>query len=408
MLTELAKDDDVRRNPFETYARLRSASPVMQDETSGLWMVFDYDSVRRVLTDHEAFSSRHGPANWMIFLDPPLHTKLRALVARAFTPRSVAMLEPRIRRIAGELLDAAIARGAGVAGAGHCEMDLAADFAVPLPMRVIADMLGVPAGDQDRFVRWNDRILGMSRVIGRSGAGDGGLVQRIFGAFVAATAEMGAYVDEQLERRRAAGAAAPDDLLTRLMSADVDGERLTQDDILGFFQLLLLAGSETTTNLINNAIICLTDHPGQFERLRARPDVLLPRAIEEVLRFRSPLQWMYRVARRDVEMPGGVTIPSGAMVLAMIGSANRDPGAFADPDRFDITRDPNAHLAFGNGQHFCLGAPLARLEARVALTELLSRASDLRRGSQEPWPPREGLHVHGPSHLPVRFSSTRG
>jgi cytochrome P450 len=219
--------------------------------------------------------------------------------------------------------------------------------------------------------------------------------------FIATTAEMNAYLADLLARRRAAPA---DDLLTRLAAADVDGKRLTQAEILGFFQLLLLAGSETTTNLINNAILCFVAHPEQLARVRAEP-AMLPLAIEEVLRYRAPVQWMYRIPRRDIELHGQ-TVPAGKLVLAMIGSANRDPAKFAEPDRFDVARDPNPHLAFGHGNHFCLGAPLARLESRVALTSILARLGEIALASDEPWEPRRGLHVHGPARLGIRFAAS--
>jgi cytochrome P450 len=350
-------------------------------------MVFDYDGVKRLLTDHAAFSSRYGP-DWLIFADPPRHTKLRALISQAFTPRSVANLEPRIRELSRDLLDSIIERG---------EMDLAADYSVPLPTLVIAEMLGIPAASRPRFTRWNDVLLDMSYTI-PGGGDEAGVVA----AFEAATAEMGDYLAGLLDERRA---RPKDDLLTRLVQAEVDGERLTHEEILGFFQLLLLAGSETTTNLVNNAVLCFAEHPDQLDRLRGRMD-LLPSVIEEVLRYRSPLQWMYRVPTRDVELHGQV-IPAGKLVLAMIGSANRDPRQFPDPGRFDITRDPNPHVAFGHGVHFCLGAPLARLEARIALADLLGRLKGLALASGEPWQPRKGLHVHGPIRLPVRFEPGR-
>lgn len=377
--------DDVRHNPYAEYARLRRESPVCKDPITGLWMVFDYPGVKRVLTDYETFSSKHGPAEWMIFTDPPRHTRLRGLVSKAFTPRSIANLEPLIAALSRELIDAHIERGA---------MDLALDFAMPLPMRVIGDMLGIPAADGARFARWNDAILNMSYTV--AGSAESGAMMN---EFLAVTAEMGQYLSELLARRRV---EPQDDLLTRLASAELDGERLTAQDILGFFQLLLLAGSETTTNLINNAILCLIAHPAELGRVAAHPD-LLPGAIEEVLRYRSPLQWMYRLVRRDVELHGR-TIPAGQLVLAMIGSANHDPAQFADPERFDITRDPNPHLAFGMGNHFCLGAPLARLEARVALGQLLARMKNLKRADAAPWELRRGLHVHGPARLPIRFA----
>jgi cytochrome P450 len=379
--------DEARRDPYPLYAQVRAASPLLRGpQTRNLWMVFDYDGVNRVLSDHEAFSSRHGPADWMIFTDPPRHSKLRALVSRAFTPKSVASLEPRIRELSRGLLDAVLGRG---------EMDVADDFAIPLPMLVIGEMLGIPAEDRPRFYRWNNAILKMSYLVpvGKSPE-TAGVMQE----FIAVTAEMGDYLADLLGRRRT---EPKDDLITRLGQAEVDGERLSPTDILGFFQLLLLAGAETTTNLINNAVLCFIRHPEELARLEANPG-LLPSAVEEVLRYRSPLQWMFRLARREVEMHGR-TIPSGALVLAMIGSANHDPKQFHDPARFDVARDPNPHLAFGHGIHFCLGAPLARLEAKIALGDFLARIKHFRLASDEPWEPRKGLHVHGPTRLPIRF-----
>jgi cytochrome P450 len=223
--------------------------------------------------------------------------------------------------------------------------------------------------------------------------------QAAMAGFVAATAEMQAYLRGLLDSRRT---TPQDDLLTRLVQAEVDGDRLTENEIVGFFQLLLLAGSETTTNLINSTIICLTDHPDQFQRILAEP-AFLPSMIEEVLRYRSPVQWLYRVTRHEIELSGQV-VPAGKLVLAVIGAANRDPAEFPDPNRFDIARDPNPHLAFGHGMHFCLGTSLARLEAKIALSDLLTRARNLEVVDAATWRPRRGLHVHGPSSLPVRFT----
>ena len=376
--------DEMRRDPFAVYERMRSASPVFHEPQTGLWMIFDYEGVRRALTDHQTFSSRHGP-DWIVFTDPPRHTKLRALISRAFTPKSVANLEPRIGELARGLLDQMIERG---------EMDLVADFATPLPIMVIAEMLGIPLEDQPRFKHWNDVVLKTSYTIGRKDQE----AMKAGSDFMDTTTEMSDYLSALLGKRRA---EPKDDLLTRLSQAEVDGERLTHSEILGFFQGLLLAGSETTTHLITNAILCFLESPAELERVRAEPG-LLPSAIEEVLRYRSPLQWMYRITRRDVEMHGQ-TIPAGKMVLPVIGSANRDPAQFRDADRFDIARDPNPHIAFGNGNHFCMGAPLARLEARIALGYLLEKAKNLSLASPEPWEPRKGLHVHGPARLPIRF-----
>ena len=382
--------DEIRRNPYPVYDQVRSASPVLHDPRSNLWMIFDYEGVKQVLNDHEAFSSSHGPAEWLVFLDPPRHSKLRALISRAFTPRSLANLEPRIRELSRALLDQKIERG---------EMDLGEDFSLPLPLMVIAEMLGIPVADQARFKRWNDVILNMSYTVP---GGEGAAGAR--SDFKAVTVEMNTYLTVLLDERRL---APRDDLLTRLVEAEVDAERLTQVEILGFFQLLLLAGSETTTNLINNAILCFVENPDQLARLRAAPG-LLPLAIEEVLRYRSPLQWTFRWTMREVQVHGQV-IPAGRLVLAMLGSANRDPRQFRDAARFDITRDPNPHIAFGHGIHFCLGAALSRLEASIALPQLLERLKGFALASDEPWEPRKGLNVHGPLHLPIRFQpGTRG
>jgi cytochrome P450 len=375
--------EEYRRDPYPLYAHFRASSPLLQDPHSKLRLVFDYATVKQVLTDHEAFSSRMGP-DWIVFVDPPRHTQLRALIAKAFTPKSVANLEGRIGELSRQLLEPLLSRG---------EMDLAADYAVPLPMSVIAEMLGVPPTDRARFERWNDAILAMSLTI--PGGKSAGAASETFRA---ATEEMSAYLAAQLDERRA---APRDDLLSRLVGAEVDGEKLASRDILGFFQGLLVAGSETTTNLINNAILCFLENPDQLALLRDNP-ALLPSAIEEVLRYRSPLQWMFRLTKKEVQLHGQ-TVPAGSVVLAMMGSANHDPDVFAHPNRFDITRDPNPHVAFGHGIHFCMGAPLARLEAKVALTQLLSAMKDFRRTSQNPWIPRAGLHVHGPAELGICF-----
>lgn len=376
--------DNARRNPYPLYERIRSTLPVFREPQSGLWMILDYDGVKQALQDHETFSSKYGP-DWLVFSDPPRHSKLRALVSRAFTPKSIANLEPRIKALSRELLDPLIERG---------RMDLAGDYAVPLPMMVISEMLGIPTSDRTHFKRWVDVILRMSYTIGRQG--DEGMTA--MDDFSEVTAEMNEYLGDLLAERRK---APTDDLLTRLSQAEMDGERLTQSEILGFFQLLLLAGSETTTNLINNAILSFIENPDQLARLRQNME-LLPRAIEEVLRYRAPLQWIYRVTKREVEMQREV-IPAQTLVLAVIGSANHDPKYFAEPSKFDISRDPNPHIGFGSGMHFCLGAALARLESRIALTDLLGRLSNIRLSGDQPWEPRKGLHVHGPTSLPICF-----
>ena len=387
--------DDTRRNPFPAYDLMRANAPVFHLEPFDFWMIFDFDSVKRTLMDHDAFSSdlshvpgSGNPGEWFIFFDPPRHSKLRALISKAFTPRVVANLEPRIREMSRQLLDQAIERG---------EMDLAVEFSVPLPMQVIAELLGVPAAEWPRYKRWSDVILRLANTVSKDEE-----AARPVAEYAAVTAEMRVFLPELIAQRRA---ARQDDLLTRLVEAEVDGERLSEGEILGFVQLLLVAGQETTANLLNNAVLCFIENPDQLARLRAAPE-LLPSAIEEVLRYRSPVQWMPRATRREVAM-NGQTIPAGKLVMPLIGSANRDPKQFNEPGRFDITRDPNPHIAFGHGIHSCLGAPLARLEARIALTEFLARVDRFELASEEPWEPRKAMHVHGPSRLPIRFTPVR-
>jgi cytochrome P450 len=384
--------DETRRNPFPLYEHLRRASPVFKAPPPfEHWMVFDYDNVKRVTSDHETFSSAvPAPKNWFLFHDPPRHTQLRGLIAQAFTPRMVASLETRIREISTRLLDQLVPRGA---------MDLVVDYAIPLPMMVIAEMIGIPLEDWVRYRRWSDAILRISHTM--RGMDDAECAAAMAG-FRDVTAEMSEYLAEMIADRRA---RPLDDLLSRLVHAQVDGEQLSHDDILGFFQLLVVGGQETTANLIASAVVCLLENPGQLELLRDQRE-LLPSAIEEVLRFRSPVQWLMRTPTRDIEL-AGQTIPRGSLVLPMLGSANRDERYFPEPERFDITREANPHLAFGHGIHFCMGAPLARLEAKIALTDLLDRVPHLQLVSDDPWPPRQALNVHGPASLPVRFGSLR-
>ena len=279
--------DSMRRNPYPAYDQMLSGSPIVHIPPFDLWMIFDFEGVKRALADHHAFSTElsHAPGNgnpgeWFIFFDPPRHTKLRPLISKAFTPRVVADLKPRIRELSCQLLDQTIERGA---------MDLVADFAVPLPMRVIAEMLGIPADDWPRYKRWSDVILRLANTFARDEEAAVTVKE-----YRAVTAEMRAFLPDLIAQRRAEHHGG---LLTRLVEAEVDGERLTSEEILGFAQLLLVGGQETTANLINNAVLCLMENPDQRARLEAAPG-LLPSAIEEVLRYRSPVQWMPRATRR--------------------------------------------------------------------------------------------------------------
>ena len=376
---------EIRRDPYPLYDRLRTSSPLLRvPPPFDAWMIFDYEGVKRALNDHETFSSRVPAPQWFIFFDAPAHTKLRALVSQAFTPRMVANLDRSIRELSSQLLDQIIECG---------EMDLPNDFSAPLAMQVIAGIIGIPQTEWARYKQWSDVILKLSYA--RSGGEEAECALR---DFTKVTVEMDAYLSDMIQQRRN---RPRDDLLTRLMAAEVNGEKLSPPEILGFFQLLIVAGQETTTNLISNAVLCLLEAPDQIARLREAPH-LVPTAIEEVLRYRSPVQWTMRTPRRDVEMHGQV-IPAGQLVLAMIGSANRDPHVFSDAESFNISRDPNPHVGFGHGIHFCLGAALARLESKIALSDLLKRFQNFELATDQPWQPREALNVHGPASLPIRF-----
>ena len=384
---------EMRRNPFRFYDKCRAEGALYLDPP-GLWMIFDYHSVKTALEDHATFSSAATspgstgkPFDWLIFKDPPRHARLRALIASAFTPRVIANLEPRIQQISRDLLDAKIDSG---------ELDLAVDYSIQLPLMVIAEMLGISSADYAQLRKWSDAILNLAETVTGSAAAPHAVEE-----FRLATMQMDGYLQEVLSVRRD---QPQDDLLSKLASVEVEGERLTHAEILGFFQLLLLAGSETTTNLINNAMLCLLERPGQLARLRREPQWLAT-TIEEVLRYRSPLQAVFRKTTRAVEL-GGKTIPADQLVLPLIGAANRDPQRFERADHFDISRSPNPHLAFGHGVHFCLGAALSRLEAGIALTDILARMEEIELASNEPWEPRAAFHVLGPVRLPIRFRPT--
>ena len=367
--------DDVRRDPYPVYEKLRAMAPVMPFGTA--WVLLDHASVSRALREPDVFGSEVIPPtgkapDWLIFTDPPRHGRQRALIAKAFTPRSVAQLEPQIRAIARELI------------AGRAELELVGDLATPLPMLVIAAMLGIPAADRDRLVRWADGINGLSY-----SAVGGPLAQQMIAAYQRVRDEAEPYVAALVEERRR---DPRDNLMTRLALAEIDHERLTGAELFGFFQLLLAAGTETTTNLIANAILCAAEH--------GVPRDLAP-FVEEVVRYRTPAQVMFRQTKQAVELHG-VTIPRDAFLLVAVGAANRDPAAFREANRFDPTRDPNPHVGFGHGIHYCIGAALARLEVRVVLEELFALGAPAL-ASREPWTPRRALHVLGPTALPVVF-----
>jgi cytochrome P450 len=365
-------------DPFPWYRVMRAQAPVLFDAGSQMWHVFRYPDVQRVLSEYADFSSQFAGesgesalASSLVATDPPRHRQLRALVSQAFTPRAVEDLAPRIAQITEDLLDQVVARG---------ELDLVRDLAYPLPVIVIAELLGVPPAERDQFKQWSDAITSTT-VEG-----------------VHAQQAMAQYFGRLIEERRR---QPKSDLVSALMAAQIEGQHLSLPELLGFCVLLLVAGNETTTNLIGNAILCFDEAPGTLQQLAARPE-LLPEAIEEVLRFRSPVQSMFRVVARPTVLDGQSMQP-GQSVIAWIGSANRDEDAFPGADRFDIHRSPNKHIAFGHGIHFCLGAPLARLESRIALEALLRRLPNLRRVQDGPLEAQDSMIVYGVKSLPLAF-----
>ncbi|MFJ6156216.1 cytochrome P450 [Pseudarthrobacter sp. NPDC092184] len=386
---DLTASPEYQLDPFPYYERMRETAPVYFDEQSGSWHVFRYDDVQRTLSEYATFSSHMGGddasgtgqlfASSLIATDPPRHRQLRSLVTQAFTPKAVDALAPRIAGLTDELLEGIAARGSA---------DLIEELAYPLPVIVISELMGIPAQDRERFKQWSDMIISQTR----SGSASEN--------HIAANMEMTQYFLALIDERRS---RPGHDLISTLLAAEIDGQKLTVPELLGFCALLLVAGNETTTNLIGNAVLCLIENPGTLDRLLGEP-ALLPQAIEEVLRFRSPVQSMYRMTVAEADM-GEVVIPAGAPVVAWIGSANRDERQFQRPAEFDIDRGQNRHLAFGHGIHFCLGAPLARLEARIALEALLSRLPGLSLDQEARLERMESTIVYGLKALPVSWQT---
>jgi cytochrome P450 len=379
-------DAAMAENPYPFYAQLRNGAPVAPLGPSGMWAVACYDDVLRVLKDPETFSSLVGQKQLsgesdqpsMLFSDPPIHTRLRNLIARAFTPRMVELQRPAIQRRSDELIDAMLAKD---------EADIVKELAYPLPIMVIANMLGVADGDHATFKRWSDDIIENIGTVLLTGDDS---------AVAETNRQLDAYFTDRLEKLRH---HPEDNLLSALVHAETDEGKLTLDELLMFCRLLLVAGNETTTGLIVNAMRAFSEHPEVVARVRDDLS-LLPGAIEESLRYYAPFQATFRRTTRDVEVHG-VTIPAQSRVLVLLGSANRDEAQFERPDEFDIEREPNRHVSFGMGIHFCVGAPLARLEADVALRTLLPRICSVEILDKEPG---ALLRPGGPKSLMVRFA----
>lgn len=388
-------DPEFLADPYPTYHRLREEDPVHHSPMD-FWVLTRYEDVASVLRDPRfikeplvsmvaarfGVSVPPGVGLSMLDRDPPDHTRLRSLVSKAFTPRVVEGLRPRIQKMVDDLITRAEAVGT---------MDLIEEFAYPIPVNVICEMLGVPVEDHERFKGWSlDIARGLdsvwlppdSEIPKRSGA---------------ARHAIGDYMRGLIAERRASPRG---DLLSALIAAEEAGDKLSEDELIATCILLLIAGHETTVNLIGNGTLALLRHPEQLRRLRETPG-LITSAVEELLRYDGPVQRTARITSTEVTI-GGRTIPRGEMVMPFIGAADRDPSQFPDPDRLDLGRADNRHIAFGWGIHFCLGAPLARVEGQIAIDTLVRRLPRLALADDEP-EHRQSLTLRGLKALPVTF-----
>jgi cytochrome P450 len=361
-------DENFRADPYPHYRPLLVGPPRVLDMGYKLALAARYADVRAILMDHATFSSVlpkgmgfdeqtkiFGDVPTMLGSDPPTQTRLRRLVSRDFTPRRIRDLEPRIREIAKNLIDAAERKG---------EFDVMADLANPLPVMVISDLLGVPPEEYQQFKNWSDKIVEADNTLPGMPIPD-----EIKNAFT----ELRSYFVAEIARRRKNPGT---DLVSALVAAHDESEALNADELLQFLVLLLLAGNETTTNLIGNGMLALGRNPAAMAALRSKPE-LMRGAIEEMLRYDGPVQATFRTATKDAVI-GGTPIAAGMGTFVIIAAANRDPAQFKDPEKFDITRTPNDHVAFGEGIHFCIGAPLARMEGSIAIGSALERFPHLR------------------------------
>ena len=385
-------------DPYPIYARLRAEAEVQKTD-AGIWLVLGYDPAVQILRDHDRFSVDHrnrhdtpelieklgptaadrGMENIMLFKDPPDHTRLRGLVNKAFTPRIVGAMRARIEEIANALIDEVTERG---------EMDVIEDFAYPLPVTVIAEMLGIPEADRNDFKRWSRQVAPILDPI---------ISEEVFFKVAEAGLALAAYFDELVAKRRT---DPREDLITELIRAEDEGDRLTLEELRATLILLLVAGHETTMNLIGNGLLALLRNPVEADRLSADPS-LAKTATDELLRYDGSVHLTARTAIQDVEI-AGEHISKGEMAIVLLGAANRDPAQFVDPDRLDVGRDPNRHLAFSAGGHFCVGATLARGEGQIAFETLLQRLPGLKLVDHDP-PYRATITLRGLEALPVAF-----
>ncbi|HKF17179.1 MAG TPA: cytochrome P450 [Candidatus Dormibacteraeota bacterium] len=380
---------EAREDPYPQYRALREADPIHRSPFLDMWVLTRYQDVALVLRDHrfsadrtrwEGLKALEGfePTRSLLGLDPPDHTRLRTLVTKAFTPRVVEQLRPQAQAIVDEALDRAAEQGG---------MELIEELAYPLPVAVIAKMLGVPPDDWPRFREWSRVLVSSLDPVALPDPEQMAAVQ-------AAQSALFDYFSGVVAARRR---DPRDDLISALIAVEERGDVLNERELLVMLNLLLVAGHETTVNLIGNGMLALLRNPEQLALLRQRPE-LIETAVEELLRFDSPVQLTGRIVAETCEL-GGQQVDRGQLVLTLLGAANRDPRQFPDPDRLDLTRSPNQHFSFGRGIHFCLGAPLARLEGRIAVDSLVSRFPGLRLAG----PPVRGetVTLRGLTRLPL-------
>ncbi|MGH9981199.1 MAG: cytochrome P450 [Nitrososphaeraceae archaeon] len=402
-----------RFSPFEFYSLMRKNNPVAFDEGNGQWGLYRYNDIEKILKDPIKFSSKFGPFQVpqefqenlnrpsLLNTDPPYHRKLRSIVDTLFVPIEISKLEPHIENIANDLIDNIIEKD-------NTTLDLVTDFAYPLPATVIAELLGVPSEDRDTFRQWADNIVSLEITSNID-------IDSIRKADKTVS-DMDIYFSKLIEKKKK---IPTNDLISHIISAKVEGHSLTEKEIFSFCSLLLNAGHVTTVNLIGNLVFSLLENPQEFKRLQENQDSLIKAAIEETLRYRSPVQFLFRIANADVTLFEGreekgvqkQKIYKGQGITLFLGSANHDESIFTDPERFDITRKNLRHLGFGTGIHFCLGAALARLEGQIALRIILKRFKSLefnfdnsdRQDLYKKVSPLKSSFLLGLSHLPLRF-----
>jgi len=373
--------------PHEAFKWMRTNAPVYYDEANDLWAVATYDLVKAASTDTETFSNAAGirpkfpPLPMMIEFDAPEHVRRRRLVSSGFTPKRVREMDNHVRAICDAIIDSVSARG---------ECDFVTDIAAPLPLAVIGDMLGVAEEDRADLLRWSEDML----------ASQGSLEPSALEEAVSAFTGYSDYINAVFDDRLRSGST--DDLVGVLCHAEIDGDRLDHDSLIHESLLILIGGDETTRHVISGGMQALQQNPEQLALLRSNPS-LIPGAVEEMLRWVTPIKNMARTATRDTEF-GGAAIKEGQELLLLYPSANRDEAVFTDPDRFDVTRSPNPHLAFGFGAHFCLGNQLARLELRIMYEQLLTRLPDLALKDNGDPPRRAANFITGIESMPVTFT----